>query len=320
MSRTSCPALWLPARPLSSSGAAHNAERTLGQRLTGCSTSTYAVLRFDSAPALHVFLDQRVTDGVIRRMIDKWPKARTVEDGLLRRTMELPASGRDPCLLEHLPAPCARRMVRERGEAATQRGLHLSHPLLPTTRSWRSTASSTPAVSWRCWASVLRGMRLTLHPDKTRLVDFRPQQSRGRTTSADGWDHLRLPGPRPMSGAGLRNGRAMVRQITAKSRFARCGGRGERLVPETPALVTSRPASPPLFDDAGPLRLLRRRRQHSTTAMVRQPSRADLAQVVVSARSPRLGPMGPLNEILDRHPLPAAKIFHPYAAVSEPLA
>src|SRR6202020_3100150 len=43
---------------------------------------------FDSISPSHLraFLDQRVTDGVIRRMIDKWLKAGVIEDGLLRHT------------------------------------------------------------------------------------------------------------------------------------------------------------------------------------------------------------------------------------------
>jgi RNA-directed DNA polymerase len=45
---------------------------------------------FDSISHTHLraFLDQRVKDGVIRRMIDKWLNAGVVEDGLLRRTTE----------------------------------------------------------------------------------------------------------------------------------------------------------------------------------------------------------------------------------------
>jgi RNA-directed DNA polymerase len=43
---------------------------------------------FDSISHTHLrsFLDQRVTDGVIRRMIDKWLKARVLEEGLLLHT------------------------------------------------------------------------------------------------------------------------------------------------------------------------------------------------------------------------------------------
>jgi RNA-directed DNA polymerase len=45
---------------------------------------------FDSIPhsRLRDLLDQRVTDGVIRRMIDKWLKAGILEDGLLRHETE----------------------------------------------------------------------------------------------------------------------------------------------------------------------------------------------------------------------------------------
>ena len=57
---------------------------------------------FDSIPHSHLraFLDQRVTDGVIRRMIDKWLKAGAVEDGLLSRTTEGSPQGGviSPCL------------------------------------------------------------------------------------------------------------------------------------------------------------------------------------------------------------------------------
>ena len=45
---------------------------------------------FDSIPhrQLRAFLDQRVTDGVIRRMIDKWLKAGVLEEGLLQRVSQ----------------------------------------------------------------------------------------------------------------------------------------------------------------------------------------------------------------------------------------
>ncbi len=48
--------------------------------------STY----FDRIDHTHLrsFLDQRVTDGVVRRMIDKWLKAGVLEQGVLRRTRE----------------------------------------------------------------------------------------------------------------------------------------------------------------------------------------------------------------------------------------
>jgi RNA-directed DNA polymerase len=57
---------------------------------------------FDSIPHPHLrtFLDQRVTDGVILGMIDKWLNAGAVEDGLLHRATEGSPQGGviSPCL------------------------------------------------------------------------------------------------------------------------------------------------------------------------------------------------------------------------------
>ena len=57
---------------------------------------------FDSISHAHLrdFLDQRVTDGVIRRMIDKWLKAGVLEEGLLHHsTAGSPQGGViSPCL------------------------------------------------------------------------------------------------------------------------------------------------------------------------------------------------------------------------------
>ena len=83
---------------------------------------------FDSISHSHLrnFLDQRVTDGVIRWMIDKWLKAGVLEDGLLRHATEgSPQRRCDLTLpLEHFPAPRAGRMVRDRGAATPQRGMY----------------------------------------------------------------------------------------------------------------------------------------------------------------------------------------------------
>jgi group II intron reverse transcriptase/maturase len=112
--------------------SAHQALRTLQNVLWA--KRLYSVLDIDirkyndsiAHSHLRAFLDQRVTDGVIRRMIDKWLKAGAVEDGLLHRATEgHPARRCDLALpLEHLPALRAGRMVRDRGEAASQRGVH----------------------------------------------------------------------------------------------------------------------------------------------------------------------------------------------------
>ena len=58
---------------------------------------------------LRAFLDRRVTDGVIRRMIDKWLKAGVLEQGLpAAHDRGHPARWRRlAAARKHLPAPCA---------------------------------------------------------------------------------------------------------------------------------------------------------------------------------------------------------------------
>ena len=61
---------------------------------------------------------------------------------------------------------------------------------------------------------------LTLHPDKTRFIDFRPQRPADEQppgTSGTTFDFLGFTHVWGKS----RKGRAVVRQVTAKSRYAR---------------------------------------------------------------------------------------------------
>ena len=97
---------------------------------------------------------------------------------------------------------------------------------------------------------------LTLHPDKTRLVDFRPKRSQGaRHPETDGttFDFLGLTHVWGRS----RNGKDMVRQVTAKGRFARAVAAVNGWCRKN-RHWSLRPASPFVLYDAGPLRLLRR--------------------------------------------------------------
>jgi group II intron reverse transcriptase/maturase len=176
---------------------------------------------FDSIPHAHLrgFLDQRVKDGVVRRMIDKWLKAGVLEEGVLRR-----------------------------GEAGTPQGGVIS-PLLSNIflhhvlDDWFETVAR-PRLQGRClliryaddcvmafedrasgekMLEVL-GKRLgryglTLHPTKTRFVDFRANPPGGghSATTATTFDFL---GFTHVWGKSLK-GRNVVRQITAKDRYAR---------------------------------------------------------------------------------------------------
>jgi len=102
MNRTSCPVH-------TASGRDGRLTRRCARCRTCCGPSVFDWVLdidirkyFDSIPHSHLraFLDQRVTDGVIRRMIDKWLKAGAVEDGLLSRTTEGSPQGGviSPCL------------------------------------------------------------------------------------------------------------------------------------------------------------------------------------------------------------------------------
>jgi len=138
---------------------------------------------------------------------------------------------------------------------------------------------------------------LTLHPDKTRLVDFRPHMTESaRHPETDGTNFDFLGFTHVWGGRGT--ARAWSGRSRPKAALPR-GGRGERLVSATPTRTNPRPASPLVIDDAGPLRLLRRRRQHSTTARVRPSSGANMAEVAVSARSSKRRHMDALQRTLE---------------------
>ena len=157
---------------------------------------------FDSIPHSHLraFLDQRVTDGVIRRMIDKWLKAGAVEDGLLRRTTEGSPQGGviSPCLSNVFLHYVLDRMVRDRGEAAPQRGKHpcpLRRRCDYGVRQYcrRQTRSGGAGqASCAIWAHA------PSRQDAPRRLP--PTGDRERTPSGDGWDQLRLPRPDPCLG------------------------------------------------------------------------------------------------------------------------
>ena len=79
---------------------------------------------FDTIDHKHLrgFLDLRIRDGIIRRMIDKWLKAGVLDKGVLRRSEAGRTSRlRDlPDSLQYLPAPCAGRV--DEGDRAAARG------------------------------------------------------------------------------------------------------------------------------------------------------------------------------------------------------
>ena len=305
--------------------SAHQALRTLQNVLWA--KRLYWVLDIDirkyfdsiSHSHLRAFLDQRVTDGVIRRMIDKWLKAGAVEDGFLRRTTEGSPQGGviSPCLsnvfLHHVLDEWFETEVkpRLRGECTLAR--FADDALM----AFDNIVDAKRVLS--VLGKRLARYGLTLHPDKTRLVDFRPERSQGaRHPETDGttFDFLGLTHVWGRS----RNGKAMVRQVTAKGRFARavaavngwCRKNRHWSVRDQHRHLSSMMRGHfAYYGVGGNSRRLRWFANQVVRVWRKWLSRRDRQGVVRWAR---------FNELLARHPLPSVKILHGYAAASESLS
>src|SRR5262249_30819165 len=141
---------------------------------------------FDSIPHSHLrdFLDRRVIDGVIRRMIDKWLKAGILEDGVLRHTTEGSPQGDviSPCLsnifLHHVLDEWFEHEVRPRlaGRCTLVRFAD------DAVMAFEDVLDAKRVLG--VLGKRLARYGLTLHPDKTRFVDFRNTASNGMADPA----------------------------------------------------------------------------------------------------------------------------------------
>jgi len=205
--------------------SAHDAIRSLrngimdtGQRwVIDADISKY----FDSIDHRHLrgFLDLRIRDGVIRRMIDKWLKAGVLEKGTLTRmSAGTPQGGViSPLLanifLHHVLDRWFVEVARPRMKGRCQLVRYADDFVM----------SFEDHLDGRRMLAVL-GRRferygLRLHPDKTRYVDFRFRRPHGRhpATSATSFNFLGFTHVWGTS----RRGKPVVRQVTAKDRYAR---------------------------------------------------------------------------------------------------
>jgi group II intron reverse transcriptase/maturase len=275
---------------------------------------------FDSIPhsELRAFLDQRVTDGVVRRMIDKWLKAGVLEDGQLRfATDGTPQGGViSPMLsnifLHHVLDEWFETEVRPRmrGECTLVR---FADDFVMTFKNHHDAQRVLEVLGKR-----LARYGLTLHPDKTRFVDFRPQRQ-GGTHSGCAEPPFDFLGFTHTWGKSMK-GQTVVRQRTAKSRFARA------LLAVKQWCRTNRHM--PLLDQHKRLseKLIGHYAYYGITGNSRQV--ADYAHQVKRtwrkwlARRTRKARLtwAKFNAFLARHPLPQPRIIHQYAAVSQALA
>lgn len=176
---------------------------------------------FDTIDHTHLrgFLDQRVKDGVVRKMIDKWLKAGVLEAGLLRRAAGgTPQGGVISPLLSNI---YLHHVLDEWFETVARPRLQGRCLLIryadDCVMAFEDRASAVRMVD--VLGKRLGRYGLTLHPTKTRFVDFRPDPQGGGypAAAATTFDFL---GFTHVWGKSM-TGNNVVRQITAKDRYAR---------------------------------------------------------------------------------------------------
>jgi RNA-directed DNA polymerase len=265
---------------------------------------------------LRAFLDRRVTDGVIRRMIDKWLNAGVLEDGLLRHATEGSPQGGvvSPCLsnifLHHVLDEWFENEVKPRlkGKSTLVR---FADDAVIAFADFRDAQRVLGVLDKR-----LARYGLTLHPDKTRFIDFRSYRSDGKTHPETDGSSFTFLGFCHVWGKS-RKGKNVVRQVTAKQRYARalatvtawCRKNRHLPIPEQQAHLTAMMRGHyAYYGISGNFRRL-----SWYTGQV-----ARIWQKWLSRRGSRFV-WDRFKDLLTRHPLPAARIVHRYTAVGEAL-
>ena len=275
---------------------------------------------FDSIPHSHLreILDQRVTDGVIRRMIDKWLNAGVLEAGNLHFATEGTPQGGviSPMLsnifLHHVLDKWFEDEVRPRmrGKATLVR---FADDFVMTFETYHDAKRVMDVLGKR-----LGRFGLTLHPDKTRFLDFRPQRHGGTPPDcqAQSFDFLGLT----HSWGKSRKGKDVVRQTTAKSRFARslaavqdwCRINRHRPVREQRVWLTAvLNGHYAYYGITGNIRRIQEYRHQVTEIWHKWLERRTRGRLLT---------WDSFRALLTRHPLPAARIIHRYTRWNESLA
>ena len=233
---------------------------------------------------LRAFLDRRVTDGVIRRMIDKWLKAGVLEHGLLQHTTEGTPQGGvvSPVLaniyLHHVLDEWFELDVRPRLKGNSILVRYADDSVMAFEDSRRCQAGHARAGQA---ASAVRAHAPSRQDAPRRLslssAGGRSHPDTGGTT----FDFLGFTHIWGKSRKGL-NG---VRQVTVKSRYARALAAVSDWCRRNRHLSLARPACASVPDDARPLCLLRHIGQLSTHTMVRLSGREGLEEMAVASGS-----------------------------------
>jgi len=267
---------------------------------------------------LRAFLDRRVTDGVIRRMIDKWLKAGVLENGLLRHATEGSPQGGvvSPCLsnifLHHVLDEWFENEVKPRipGNSTLVR---FADDAVLAFADHRDAQRVLRVLGKR-----LDRYELKLHPDKTRFVDFRNKRS-------DGEDHPESDGT-SFAFLGFchvwgksRRGKHVVWQVTAKNRYARAlasitnwcrENRHKSIRDQRTHLSAMMRGHYAYYGISGNFRRLSRYAHTVARIWRKWLSRRDRRRWL---------PWDRFTDVLNRLPLPPPRIVHRYTAVRETL-
>lgn len=268
---------------------------------------------FDTIAHAHLrgFLDRRVTDGVIRRMIDKWLKAGVLEGGRLERTTTgTPQGG----VISPLLANVYLHYVLDDWYEGTVRPQLRGRSTLVRFADDFVMAFEHKDDAERVLAVL--GERflqygLELHPSKTRFVDFRPVRQEGGDGSGTNGTTFDFLGFTHVWGKS-RRGYDVIRQVTAKSRLARalsavndwCRAHRHEPVPDQHTHLSAMARGHNgYYGMSGNITRLRRYGHELARTWKRW-----------LAKRSNLGDFGwdQMNALLQQHPLPKARITHRY--------
>ena len=264
-----------------------------------------------SHPHLRSFLDRRVTDGVIRRMINKWLKAGVLEDGLLRHATEGSPQGGviSPCLsnifLHHVLDEWFENEVKPRlkGKSTLVR---FADDAVMAFADFQDAKRVLDVLDKR-----LARYGLTLHPDKTRFVDFRSNRPDGKDHPDTDGSSFTFLGFCHVWGKS-RRGNRVVWQVTAKKRYARalvavadwCRTNRHMSIRDQHAhLIVKMRGHYAYYGISGNIRRLRWYATAVARIWKKWLSRRDRGSWLTWAR---------FTELLKRLPLPPARIVHRY--------
>lgn len=169
---------------------------------------------------LRSFLDRRVRDGVIRKMIDKWLKAGVLENGQLRRTPGGTPQGGviSPLLANVYLHEVLDRWFAEQVQPRMRGPAHLIRYADDFVMVFAEESDARRVM--KVLAKRFAKYGLALHPEKTRLIEY--GRTQGPRDGGGGWK------PPTFDFLGFthywgksRKGTLVVKRKTARPRFAR---------------------------------------------------------------------------------------------------